>query len=47
MNERSILPNAQFDAMQGNMARFLDAVITASANGADENPQLGCRGTAE
>jgi N-formylglutamate amidohydrolase len=38
MNERSILPNAQFAAMQGNMARFLDAVITASANGADENP---------
>jgi len=38
MNERSILPNAQFNFMQANMARFLDAVITASANGADENP---------
>lgn len=38
MNERSILPNAQFASMQHNMARFLEAVITASANGADENP---------
>jgi N-formylglutamate deformylase len=38
MNERNFAPNAQFGAMQGNMARFLEAVVNATAlwGGAEE-----------